>query len=263
MLGEQRLQVLAPPRRRASGGTQTSSMISDAPGGTSRPSSPCIPSRTCQSISISRASRVNAGGRDELAAVEHAFGARASARRAPASSSAAELDQQRGRLGGSSFQCSGVPGMCPRRRSASGATISSVAVAPAATSVRHRAAAASMSAKNTTRSSCAAAAGPSRTPPRRRTRASPPSRRRSRRKISSGVVGVEERAQPVAGRVLDLELAPRRARRARRPRAARRGSRAGRARARARRRRTAPRHRARPCRSPRRRQHERQRAHRR
>ena len=30
----------------------------------------------------------------------------------------------------------------------------------------------------------------------------------SRRKISSGVVGVEERAQPVAGGVLDLELAP-------------------------------------------------------
>ena len=45
-----------------------------------------------------------------------------------------------------------------------------------------------------------------------------------RRKISSGVVGVEERAQPVAGRVLDLELAPRPARRARRRRAARRGS---------------------------------------
>ena len=42
-------------------------------------------------------------------------------------------------------------------------------------------------------------------------------------------VGVEKRAQPVAGRVLDLELAPRRARRARRPRGARPESRSGRA----------------------------------
>ena len=54
-------------------------------------------------------------------------------------------------------------------------------------------------------------------------------------------VRVEERAEPVAGRVLDLELAARRARPARRRRAARRGSRAGRARAPARPRRSAPR----------------------
>ena len=63
------------------------------------------------------------------------------------------------------------------------------------------------------------------------------------------LVGVEERAQAVAHRVLDLELAARPARPAPRRRAARRGSRPGPARARARRRRTARRRRARPCRS--------------
>ena len=48
----------------------------------------------------------------------------------------------------------------------------------------------------------------------------------SRRKISTGVVGVEEGAEPVAGRVLDLELAPDPLARAPRRRGSRRGSRA-------------------------------------
>ena len=72
-----------------------------------------------------------------------------------------------------------------------------------------------------------------------------------RRKISTGVVGVEERAEPVAGRVLDLELARGSARRARRRRGSRSriSSQAAR-RARARRRRSGPRRRGRRCRSP-------------
>ena len=46
----------------------------------------------------------------------------------------AELHQQRRRLGGSSFQRSGVPGMFQAAAISVGATISSVALAPAATS---------------------------------------------------------------------------------------------------------------------------------
>ncbi len=62
---------------------------------------------------------------------------------------AAELDDQRRRLGGSSRQYSGVPGMFHAAAISAGATISSVARAPAATSAGTAAAAASMFAKCT------------------------------------------------------------------------------------------------------------------
>ena len=63
-------------------------------------------------------------------------------------------------------------------------------------------------------------------------------------------VGLEERDQPVAHRVLDLELPPDALAPARRPRGSRRGSPAGRAPAPAPARRTAPRRPGAPCRSP-------------
>ena len=130
-----------------------------------------------------------------------------------------------------------------------GATISSTAVAPAATSSRTGAIAASMLGKWT---QAVVVTG------RQRHRLEDDLGDEGERALGADqqaaedlqrLVGVEEGAEPVAGRVLDRELAADPRRRARRRRGSRRGSRPVRRRARARRRRSARRRRARRCRS--------------
>ncbi len=201
-------------------------MISAVPGGRSLPISPCSPSRTVQATSIRSRVAGEVGRADQLAARRGSARPARPARRAPPSVSAAELDQQRGRLGRQLHpllrarpRCSGAATI------SAGATISSTAVAPAATNSGHRLGRRldPVEVQPGDRRVRAAAGTVSNTASA--TKASVPSEpTSSRRKISSGVVGVEERAEPVAGRVLDLELAPDPLGAARRRRASRRGS---------------------------------------
>ena len=98
VLAEQRLDVARASAIR-SGGTQTSSMISDVPCGRSSPTMPCIPSRTRQKTSVSSRIARERGG---LAAARGRRARPARARSSPSSSRGvvgAQLDQQHGALG--------------------------------------------------------------------------------------------------------------------------------------------------------------------
>ena len=156
------------PSAMRSGGTQTSSMISAVPGGRSRPISPCIPSRTDQTSSTRSWSRV-----------QSASLIRRVARRAPRPPSPRAHRARRRRRrrtppaapptrAGSSRHSSGVPGIEWLATISDGATISSTAVAPAATKSgtgRHGGLEARRSGARTPSSGPAPA--PSRTPPPR------------------------------------------------------------------------------------------------
>ncbi len=114
------------------GGTQTSSMISAVPSGRSRPISPWSPSRTLQLSSTASASRVNSGPRIVVRLASTPAPSRSSASRSAASSER-NSSSRAAEVGGSSFQYSGVPGIEFAATISAGATISSTALAPAAT----------------------------------------------------------------------------------------------------------------------------------
>ena len=115
-----------------SGGTQTSSMISDVPSGRSRPVRPKSPSRTIHANSISSGSRVNAVGRSSSRSRSSSSAVATCASSAP-SSSPPYSTSSAADSGGSSFQYSGDSGHVYAAAISAGATISSHARAPAAT----------------------------------------------------------------------------------------------------------------------------------
>ena len=177
-------------------------MISCTPGGRTAAISPCMPSRTRHSISICSGSR------------ENGTAASPSASAAAASSSAEPPpDRRRGTPPaappspvGSSRHASGVPGMFQAAAISVGATISSVAVAPAATSRPTAPRRASIEAKRTQRDRGVR-------PQRDRLELGLGDERERPLRADDepaedleGLIGIQERAQPVAGRVLDLEL---------------------------------------------------------
>ncbi len=102
------------------GGTHTSSMSMVIPGGRMAASSPCMPSRTRQSISMSSASRENraaltgAAAGDRVApavGAQDRIGGLLQRARAPPAVSARNSMSSAAEVGGSSFHASGVPGM--------------------------------------------------------------------------------------------------------------------------------------------------------
>jgi hypothetical protein len=155
-------------------------------------SSPCIPSRTRQSISISSASRENCTGVWTCTALRPPRARRislAASSSGPSSSgvSARNSMSSAAEVGGSSFHASGTPGMFQAAAIRVGATISSVAVAPAPTSSPTAAAAPSRSSKPT-RASVVWRPSGTVSNTASATKASVPSEPMTRRrKISSGV----------------------------------------------------------------------------
>ena len=128
------------------GGTQTSSMISDVPGGRSRPTRPNMPSRTCHATSIASASRAQFAGRSSSIPSRIAP-ARATRSSSAASSAAPNSTSSAADSGGSSSHVLSVPSIECAATISAGAPISSTAVAPAATSASTGSLAVSTSAK--------------------------------------------------------------------------------------------------------------------
>ncbi len=183
-------------------------MISAVPGQAQPPTSPNRPSRTRQASSISSRVAGEAHGQDQLDGRRGRARRRPRRRRARPSSAPPNSTSSAADSGGSSRQCSGLPSMFHAAAISAGATISSVARAPAATSAGTAAAASSMFAKCTHASVVRAGSGRVRSTASA-TNASVPSRADDEpAEDLERRLGVEQRAQPVAGDVLDLVLAP-------------------------------------------------------
>ena len=121
-----------------SGGTQTSSMISEVPGARKRPIRPCSPSRTVQETSTRSGSRVKSGGLDQLVLAGGSPRRAATSLSSSPSVSAPNSTSSAAEVGGSSSHSCGAPAMFWAATISAGATISSTAVAPGLDQRGHR-----------------------------------------------------------------------------------------------------------------------------